>query len=156
VESIRSWRTMWPTFLWQNNKFQTVGRINYDAIFDKLNNNEKMHGYFMQYNTAARTFYKCISWSFWWTSTKSRFMVHLLSKCKILWSNKKVYVNNPHLLQELYETMHRKVLLLQNDNFAVSTTSVQDVRPTEKQVGILRPYVKVQHFILYSSTILFP
>ena len=32
---------------------------------------------------------------------------------------------------------------------------VQDVRPTEKQVGILRLYVKVQHFILYSSTILF-
>jgi len=31
----------------------------------------------------------------------------------------------------------------------------QDVRPTEKQVGILRLYVKVQHFILYSSTILF-
>lgn len=45
----------------QNKKFQTVCKINSDDIFDKLNNNEKMHGYFMQYNTAARTFCECIS-----------------------------------------------------------------------------------------------
>jgi hypothetical protein len=74
VESIEAEEQCGNIF-WQNNKFQRVSKINSDAIFDTLNNNEKIHGYFMQYNTAAHTFYECISWSFWWTSRKSRIMV---------------------------------------------------------------------------------
>jgi hypothetical protein len=37
----------------------------------------------------------------------------------------------------------------------VSITTVQDVRSEEKQVGIMRPFIKVKHFILCSSNSLF-